>query len=107
MTIEQRLEYWREHFKRQEESGLDQKTYCIQNGLSPDLFYHYKHRLRKFENNDVLIPNINVASTSLSSFIKVERSVGTDSRVTLNLGDSMVFEFDQYPNPSRVADHSK
>ena len=44
----QKLNYWYNHIKAQQASGLSVIGYCKQNHLTPSVFYDYKKRLKQY-----------------------------------------------------------
>ena len=45
MTNSDLLDLWRARLAAKEESGLTARAWCAQNGISPNLFYYWKHCL--------------------------------------------------------------
>jgi len=43
------LELWRGRIAAKEASGLSARAWCAQNGITPNLFYSWKHSLSRME----------------------------------------------------------
>lgn len=48
LTNNQKLNYWYNHIKSQQSSGLSIAHYCKINNLASSTFYEYKKRLKQY-----------------------------------------------------------
>lgn len=51
MSSPELLDLWRERVAAMQQSGTSAKHWCEQNGISPNLFYYWKHHLSRVHND--------------------------------------------------------
>jgi|GEM_PF-272798 len=56
-----KLAYWREHYRSWQASGLSQRSYCAQAGLSYPSFDHWRRRARELTRDAV--PSADTSAT--------------------------------------------
>ena len=56
MDIEERKQFYLNHFEKQKSSGLCVKAYCKENGISDCSFYSWRKRLSQDQNHSSFTP---------------------------------------------------
>ena len=82
---EERIEFWKNHYKLWEESSLSQAEYCRQNNLNKQLFSKWKNKISNNSENMKLveIPISNLAIETLGN--EMELIINDSVKIKLNI----------------------
>ena len=73
---EEKERFWKEHEKKQRESGLSKKAYCREHQLRPNQFFYWERKLREEMNSSGELLPVNFNLTGV---------LGTERKKVLSL----------------------